>query len=71
MIEEQLKSEYAIIVDLLGPEPKLSNEIKILNRSTRWCGDKLECKADSRHAEVIIEECEVQSWRAGNTLRVQ
>ena len=67
-IEEQLKSEYAIKAEVLGPEPELSKEIKILNRSIRWCGDKLEYEADSRHAEVIIEECEVQSWRAAKTL---
>ena len=58
-IEEQLKSEYAIKVEVLGPEPELSKEITILNRSIRWCGDKLEYEADSRHAEVIIQECEV------------
>ena len=56
---------------MLGPEPELSKEIKILNRSIRWCGDKLEYEADSRHAEVIIEECEVQSWRAAKTPGVQ
>ena len=28
-IEEQLKSEYAIKVEVLGPEPELSKEIKI------------------------------------------
>ena len=70
-IEEQLKSEYATKAEVLGPEPELSNEIKILNRSIRWCGDKLEYEADSRHAEVIIEECEVQCWRAAKTPGVQ
>ena len=70
-IEEQLKSEYAIKAKVLEPEPELSKEIKILNRSIRWCGDKLEYEADSRHAEVIIEECEVQSWRAAKTPGVQ
>ena len=70
-IEEQLKSEYAIKAEVLGPEPELSKEVKILNRSIRWCGDKLEYEADSRHAEVIIEECEVQSWRAAKTPGVQ
>ena len=34
-IEEQLKSEYAIKAEVLGPEPELSKEIKILNRSIR------------------------------------
>ena len=45
-IEEQLKSEYAIKAEVLGPEPELNKEIKILNRSIRWCGDKLEYEAD-------------------------
>ena len=70
-IEEQLKSEYAIKAEVLGQEPDLSKEIKILNRSIRWCGDKLGYEADSRHAEIIIEECEVQSWRAAKTPGVQ
>ena len=69
--EEQLKSEYAIKAEVLGPEPELSKEIKTLNRSIRWCGGKLEYEADSRHAEVIIEECEVRSWRAAKTTAVQ
>ena len=56
-IEEQLKGEYAIMAGVLGPELELSKEIKILNRFIRWCGDKLEYEADSRHAEIIIEEC--------------
>ena len=63
--------EYAIKAEVLGPEPELSKEIKILNRSIRWCGDKLEYEVDSRHAKVIIEECEVQSWRAAKTPGVQ
>ena len=66
-IEEQLKSEYGTKAEVLGPEQELSKEIKILNRSIRWCGDKLENEADSRHADLIIEECEVQSCRATKT----
>ena len=69
-IEEQLKSECAIKAEVLGPEPELCLQIKILNRSIR-CGDKLEYEADSRHAEVIVEECEVQSWRTAKTPGVQ
>ena len=67
LTEEQLKGEYAIKAGCWGPDPELSKEIKILNRLIRWCGDKLEYEADSRHAEMIIEECEVQSWRAAKT----
>ena len=70
-IEEQLKSEYVIKEEVLGPEPELSKETKMLNRSIRWCGDELEYEADSSHAEVIIEECEVQSCRAAKTPGVQ
>ena len=70
-IEEQLKGEYAIMAGVLWPEPELSKGIKILNRFIRWCGNKLEYEADSRHAEIIIEECQVQSWRAAKTPRVQ
>jgi hypothetical protein len=65
--EEQLKSEYAIKAEVLGPEPELSKEVKILNRTIRWCGDKLEYEADSKHAEVIIEDCEAQNCRVAKT----
>ena len=41
---------------------------KILNSSILLCCDKLEYE---RHAEVIIEECEVQSCRAAKTPGVQ
>ena len=70
-IEEQLKSEYDIKAEVLGPQHELSKEIKILNRSIRWSGAKLECEVDSRHGEVIIEVCEVQSCRAAKTSGVQ
>ena len=33
--------------------------MKILNRTLRWCEDRIEYEADHRHAEIIIEECEV------------
>ena len=56
---------------MLEPEPELSKAIKILNTLIRWCGDKLEYEADSRHAEIIVEECEVQCWRAAKTPGVQ
>ena len=69
-IEEQLKSEYAIKAEVPGPEPELSEEINILNRSIRWCGDTLEYEADSRHAKVIIESCEVQHCRVAKTPEV-
>ena len=45
----------------------MCQEIKILNRTIRWCDGKLEYEADSRHAEAIIEECEVQSGRITKT----
>ena len=70
-IAEQLEGEYAIKAGVLGPEPELIKEIKLLNRLIRWCVDKLEHEADRRHAELIVEDCEVQSWRAAKTPRVQ
>ena len=65
-IQEQLKSEYAIKAEVLGSERALSKEVKIPNRSIRWCSDKLKYEADSRHAE-IVEECEAQSCREAKT----
>ena len=69
-IEEQVKSEYAIQAEVLGPEPELSKEVKIFNRSRRWCSDKLEYEADTRHAVVIIEDCVETSCRAAKTTGV-
>jgi hypothetical protein len=58
---------YEIKAEVLGPEPGLSKEVKILNRTIRWCQDKIEYEADSRHAEVIIEVCEVKSGKVVRT----
>ena len=33
----------------------------------RWCEDKIECEADHRHAEIIIEECEVMCGKVVKT----
>ena len=71
ILKDELKSESATKAEVLEPELELSKEIKIFNRSIRWCGDKLEYEADSRHAEVIIQECEVQRCRAAKTPGVQ
>jgi hypothetical protein len=66
-LEEKLAEEYAIKTEILGPDPGQVKEVKILNRTLRWCEDKIEYEADHRHAEIIIEECEVMCGKVVKT----
>ena len=59
------KSVYATKADLLGPDLELSDGVQ--DPSTDRSGGAAAYEADSRHAEVIIEECEVRSCRAAKT----
>jgi hypothetical protein len=62
-IDNKLKENYETKTEILGPEAGMVQEVGILNRKLRWMEDKIEYEADSRHADVIIEECEVMSMK--------
>ena len=41
--------------------------MRILNRTLRWTKNAIEYEADAKHAELVVEECEVKSGKASRT----
>ena len=56
-MRNELESHLEINTTLLGDEPGMSKEVKILNRKFCWHdGVGISCEADRKHAEAIIRE---------------
>ncbi len=56
-IEMKMKSWYGInLRGVTGPEVGNMKKIDILNRTVEWGQDAIECKADAKHAAVLIKE---------------
>ena len=56
--EGAVASEYEIAVGpRLGPGPEDAKEARVLNRVITWHSDRVECEADPRQAERLIDEC--------------
>ena len=66
-IDEKLKENYETKTEFFGPDLGMVREVSILNRTLRWKENMIEYEADSRHAQVIVEECEVMSAKASKT----
>ena len=60
-LRDKLGSKY----EIMGPEDE--QEIKILNRVTRWGLHGLEYEADQRHAELVIKELELLTAKPVST----
>ena len=53
----ELESKLEINIAILGDEPGMWKEVKILNRKLCWHdGVGISCEADPKHAEAIIRE---------------
>ena len=56
-MRNELESELELNTTILGDEPGMSKEVKILNRKLCWHdGIGISCEADQKHAEAIIRE---------------
>ena len=56
-MRNELESKLEIITTLLGDEPGMSKEVKILNRKLCWHnGVGIFYEADRKHAEAIVRE---------------
>ena len=54
-MRKELESKLEIDTAILGDEPGMSKEVKILNRKLCWHdGVGISCEADKKHAEAII-----------------
>ncbi len=69
-LETKMKEKYEIKCEMLGPEPGMKKELRILNRIIRWADGGIEYEADQRHAEIIIEEMGATSAKPVNTAAV-
>jgi hypothetical protein len=55
-LEKVLSEAFEIKVEILGPGPSHSKEIRILNRVLTWHDWGIGYEADPRHAEIAIEQ---------------
>ena len=55
-MRNELESKLEINTTILGDEPGMSKEVKILNRKLWHDGVGISCEADRKHAEAIIRE---------------
>ena len=56
-MRNELESKLEINTTILGDEPGMSKEVKILNRKLCWHGGVgISYEADQKHAEAIIRE---------------
>ena len=56
-MRNELESRLEINTTILGDEPGMSKEVKILNRKLCWHdGVGISCEADRKHAKAIIRE---------------
>ena len=53
---DKMKLKYELKMETLGPGEGQVQEIKILNRITRWCEGSIEYEPDQRHAELLVKE---------------
>jgi hypothetical protein len=63
-MEERMKAAYEVKCSMLGPEPGMSKEVRILNRTLRWTSSGIEYEPDPKHAKIVIKECEVEASRS-------
>ena len=62
-LEGRLQDQYEIKSTIIGPEGGLPKQANILNRIIRWTTSGIEYEADPKHANIIMEECEIMDSR--------
>ena len=56
-MRKELEGKFDITSAIIGKEPELAKEVKILNRIVRWHdGVGISYRADPKHAEAIVQE---------------
>ena len=51
-----LKKRWETRDQMIGPKPDDQKELRILNRTLRWCKDELVFAAILRHGREVIDE---------------
>ena len=58
--ENEMNARYELTVSgRLGPRPNDDKESSVLNRIVRWTPSGLECEADPRRVEKLLEELDL------------
>ena len=58
-----MKAKYEIKCSILGPDPGMDKQVKILKRTLRWTPRGIEYEADQKHAKIIIKACGVENGK--------
>ena len=66
-LEAQLTAQYEIKTQRVGHGPKCSAEGQILNRVIRATDSGFELEGDPRHAELVVEQLNLQSGKGVTT----
>ena len=59
-----MQGEFEIKTEMLGPKEHHLKQVRILNRVISWQADGIVYEADQRHAEIIVNELELQNAKA-------
>ena len=63
--KQQLESKYQIKTSMIGGEPEMAKQMKMLNRTLVWHdGVGISYEADEKHAKVIIKETAAEGMKA-------
>ena len=67
--QARMEGKYEVKCDKLGPKGEAGKkpEIRILNRTIRWCEDGISYEPDQRHAEIIVEAMNVLGAKGAPT----
>ena len=54
-LKNRITTKYESKHDIIGPSPKHSKTIRILNRVLEWTNKGITYEADQRHADIVIK----------------
>ena len=65
-MKKELAKNSDIKTELLGPDPEKGelSELRFLNRVVTWHEHGIDWEADPRHAELIIQQLDLEGCRA-------
>ena len=55
-MKADIEKAYGLKAQLLGPDNEDSQHVRVLNRLLTWTKDGTRYEADTRHAEIVINE---------------
>ena len=62
-----MNAKFEIKTEMLGPERRHQQQVRVLNRVISWTKDGLQYEGDQRHAEIVIEEPGLKDAKAVST----